>query len=285
MKLSRSLALAALLIVITAVSINCIQGSQPPQPSSSPAPTTEPLPANALTRDQQYNIYNIAVNEPYIRKMIPRLPGRTVIQAGDNWSYTNNYTLFMVTYMSCREIGPDFDRTKILPAAIILTGDNFSKAGVNVVAFVNTSANRVEYVGYVPRPGYPLDNLQFTSVDGGVQGTMPNGDVYYNLRNVTIVDTGYTSGMSLSPAEIDRATALAMTNATVQGYIDGHSASMRSTEVYSYETGWPYRYILTYPMVTIDVADGMTTYDTVYVLVDLRNNRVVGVTHGEPPIT
>ena len=51
--------------------------------------------------------------------------------------------------------------------------------------------------------------------------------------------------------------------------------------VYSYETGYPDRYVIAYPMLTIDVTDGLTDLDTIYVLTDLINNRVVRVEHGE----
>ena len=51
---------------------------------------------------------------------------------------------------------------RVLPAAVIVPG-NPGMAGINIVAFVNTSQNRVEYIGFVPRSGSPVDNTTFTS--------------------------------------------------------------------------------------------------------------------------
>jgi hypothetical protein len=72
-----------------------------------------------------------------------------------------------------------------------------------------------------------------------------------------------------------------MTNATVRKYIDSHQSTTRNISVYSYETGYPDRYVLAYPEVIIEVTDGPTRLDMIYVLLDLINNRVVRVEHGE----
>ena len=98
---------------------------------------------------------------------------------------------------------------------------------------------------------------------------------------MTIVDTGFIQGMSLSQDQIDQASPIAMMNATVRSYIGGHNAVMRNIAVQGFETGHPYRYVLAYPMVTIDVMGDGTRYDTIFVLADLKNNRVAGVEHGD----
>ncbi len=59
-----------------------------------------------------------------------------------------------VGYMSFHEAGPDFERTRVLPAAEIIPG-NASQAGVNLIAFVDPDQKRVAYIGFVPRPGVP----------------------------------------------------------------------------------------------------------------------------------
>ena len=97
---------------------------------------------------------------------------------------------------------------------------------------------------------------------------------------MTIVDTGFVPGISLSQEQIDQASPLAMMNSTVRGYIGSHNAVMRNITVHGFETGHPYRYVLAYPMITIDVMGDGTRYDTIFVLADLKNNKVAGVEHG-----
>jgi hypothetical protein len=140
----------------------------------------------------------------------------------------------------------------------------------------------VAYIGFVPRPGVPpAPGVTYSSFDAGVDEYDATTDVHRYYNNVTVVNTGYTKGMSLSQDQKDRLSLLAMMNATVQGYIGGHSPGAGNFSVHSYETGYPYRYILAYPLVVIDVTDGPTRYDTNYVLADLNDNRVVRVEHGE----
>ncbi len=98
---------------------------------------------------------------------------------------------------------------------------------------------------------------------------------------MTVVNTGYVKGMSLSRDQKDQAAMLAMANATVRGYIGAHQATTRNISVYSYETGYPDHYVLAYPEMIIEVTDGPTRLDMIYVLSDLINNRVVRVEHGE----
>jgi hypothetical protein len=282
MKFAHCLALVALLFVIVVTSINCVQNTTP-QPSPKPVatPTPGPAPAGNLTADQQMSIYNTAIADPYVRERIVRTAWRNTQQVGDKIVTNTSYMNGQVRYMTVRERGPDFERTRILPAAEIIPG-NISQAGVNLIAFVDPDQRRVAYVGFVPRTGIPpAPGVTYSSVDTGVDEYDATVDSHRYYNNVTVVYTGYTKGMSLSQDQKDRVSKLAMTNATVQRYIAGHSPGTSNFSVHSYETGYPYRYILAYPMVTIDVTDGPTRYDTIYVLADLINDRVVRVEHGE----
>jgi hypothetical protein len=280
MKLAQCLALMALLLMIVVTSINCVQDNTP-QPSASPSatPTGEPVPTGSLTQDQQLDIYNKAISDPCVKQLLPRMPGRTMqSNPAGGYNYSISFATGRVGYMTCHEIAPGIDRTRTLPAAEIIPG-NASQAGVNMIVYMDTTGNRVAFVGFVPRSGAPVDQLTFSPVEGGVEGRAHDGVIYYNLRNVTVVDTGYTPGMSLTNAQIDQATSLAMTNATVLGYVDGHNAVTRDINVSRYESGYEHRYALTYPLVTIDVTDGITHYDTIFIWVDPVNNRVMKVEH------
>ncbi|OPY30192.1 MAG: hypothetical protein A4E28_00438 [Methanocella sp. PtaU1.Bin125] len=279
-KAVKCLALTALILVIVATSINCVQQGTvtPAAPSPSPSPSPEPLPAGNFTADEQINIYNIATSNPYVKERILQTAWRSQHEEGGRLAVNTSYTTGGVVYMRFHEIAPGVDRMRVLPAAIIVPG-NPETAGINVIAFVNASESRVEYVGFVPRSGMPVNNATYTSTEYGLDERDPVWGLH-QYNNVTIVDTGFVRGMSLTGAQIDQANVLAMTNETVRGYPGTHNAVMRNVTVHAYETGHPYRYVLAYPMVTIDVMDGDTRYDTVFVLADLKNNKVAGVEHG-----
>jgi hypothetical protein len=282
MKLAHCLALMALVFVIVVTSINCVQNttSQP-----SPAPTATPTPAptqtGSLNISQQLSIYNTAIDDPYVRERIVKTAWRNTQRTGNELTTDTSYMMSKVSYMSIHETGPDFDRTRVLPAAEIIPG-NASQAGINVIAFVDPDQNRVAYIGFVPRPGVPpAPGTTFASVSTGVDEHDATGAIDRSYNNVTVVNTGYVKGMSLSQDQKDQASRLAMSNATVQGYIGSNQATMRNFSVHSFETGYPDRYILTYPEIIIDVTDGPTRLDIIFVLTDLINNRVVRVEHGE----
>jgi hypothetical protein len=282
MKLVQCLTLMALLVLIVTTSINCVQNNTP---QSSPVPTATPtlVPAatGSLTGDQQMRIFNIAIADPYVRERIVKTAWRNTQRVGNELTTNSSYLMGEVGYRSFRELGPDIDRSRVLPAAEIIAG-NGSEAGVNLLAFVDPDLKRVAYIGFVPRPGVaPAPGTTFTSVATGVDEHDATWDAHRYYNNVTVVNTGYVKGMSLSQEQKDRASALAMTNATVQGYIGAHQANMGNFSVYSYETGYPDRYILTYPEMIIEVTDGPTRLDMIYILIDLINNRVVRVEHGE----
>jgi hypothetical protein len=281
MKLVKCLALTALILVIVTTSINCIQQgpTSTPAPTSTPTPSPEPLPANNFTADQQISIYNTAASNPYVKERILQTAWRSQHEADGRLAVNTSYSMGSVVYMRFHEVAQGIDRIRVLPAAVIIPG-NAGMAGINIVAFVNTSQNRVEYIGFVPRSGSPIDNTTFTSTAYGLD----ERDPVWGLRqynNVTIVDTGFIQGMSLSQDQIDQASPIAMMNATVRSYVGGHNAVMRNIAVQGFETGHPYRYVLAYPMVTIDVMGDGTRYDTIFVLADLKNNRVAGVEHGD----
>lgn len=280
MKFVKSLALIALILVIVATSINCVQQGTvtPPAPTSTPSPSPEPLPASNFTADEQISIYNIAASNPYVKERILQTAWRSQHEADGRLEVNTSYSMGTVAYMRFHEIAPDIDRMSVLPAAVIVPG-NPDMAGINVIAFVNTSQNRVEYIGFVPRSGTPVNNATYTSTAYGLEERDPVWGLH-QYNNVTIVDTGFIPGMSLSGAQIDQANMLAMTNTTVRGYIGSHNAVMRNATIHGFETGHPYRYVLAYPMVTIDVTDGGTRYDTIFMLADLKNNKVAGVEHG-----
>jgi hypothetical protein len=282
MNLTKCLALIALILVIVTTSINCVQqGTVTPAatPSPAPSPSPEPLPANNFTADEQIRIYNIAASNPYVKDRILQTAWRTQHEEGGRLKVDTSYTLDRVVYMRFHELAPGMDRIRMLPAAIIICG-NPETTGINVIAFVNTSQGRVEYIGFVPRGGMPVDNATFTSTGTGLDERDPVWGLH-QYNNVTIMDTGFIPGMSLSTDQTDQASLLAMTNATVLGYIGSHNAAMRNITVYGFETGYPYRYVLAYPMVTIDVMGDGTRYDTIFVLADLKNNRIAGVEHGD----
>ncbi len=242
-------------------------------------PSPEPLPANNFTADQQISIYNTAASNPYVKERILQTAWRSQHEADGRLAVDTSYSMDSVVYMRFHEVAPGIDRMRVLPAAVIVPG-NPEMAGINIIAFVNTSQNRVEYIGFVPRSGTPVDNTTFTSTSIGLDERDPVWGLH-QYNNVTIVDTGFIPGMSLSQDQIDQASPMAMMNATVRGYIGGHNAVMRNITVHGFETGHPYRYVLAYPMVTIDVMGDGTRYDTIFVLADLKNNRVAGVEHGD----
>jgi hypothetical protein len=278
MKLSHCLALMALVFVIVVTSINCVQNNTP-QPSPTPAatPTPVPAPSGSLNISQQLSTYNTAIADPYVRDRIIKTAWRNA----QGLTTTTSYLMGNVSYMSFRETGPDFERTRVLPAAMIIPG-NASQAGVNLIAFVDPDLKRVAYIGFVPRPGVPpAPGTTFASVSTGVDEHDATGAIDRSYNNVTVVNTGYIKGMSLSQDQKDQASRLAMSNATVQGYIGSNQATMGNFSVYSFETGYPDRYILTYPEIIIEVTDGPTRLDMIYILLDLINNRVVRVEHGE----
>jgi hypothetical protein len=282
MKLAHCLALMALLLVIVATSINCVQNTTPqPSPAPTATPTPVPAPIGSLTWDQQLNIYNTAITDPYVRDRIVNTAWRNMQEINKGQVTNTSYMMGKVSYMTVHETGPDFDRTRVLPAAEIIPG-NPSQAGINLIAFVDPDQKRVADIGFVPRPGVPpAPGTTFTSVATGVDEYDTSGDVHRYYNNVTVVNTGYIKGMSLSQDQKDQAAMLAMTNATVRGYIDSHQSSTRNVSVSSYETGYPNRYILAYPEMIIEVTDGPTRLDMIYVLLDLINSRVVRVEHGE----
>jgi hypothetical protein len=282
MKLAHCLALLALLLVIVGTSINCVQNTTTtPQPSPGATPTPMPLPGGSLTWDQKLSIYNTAIADPYVRERMVRTAWRNTQQVGDKLVTNVSYLMGEVGYMSFHETGPGYDRTSVLPAAEIIPG-NASQAGVDLIAFVDPDQKRVVYIGFVPRPGVaPAAGVTYASIATGVDEHDATWDSHHYYNNVTVVYTGYVKNMSLSQDQKDQATRLALSNATVQGYIGNHQAVLRDFYVYSYETGYPDRYILAYPLLTIDVTDGITTYDTIYVQTDLINDRVTRVEHGE----
>jgi hypothetical protein len=279
MKLVKCLALTALILVIVTTSINCVQqGTVTPAATSSPTPSPEPLPANNFTADQQISIYNTAASNPYVKERILQTAWRSQHEADGRLAVNTSYSMGSVVYMRFHEVAPGIDRMRVLPAAVIVPG-NPGMAGINIVAFVNTSQNRVEYIGFVPRSGMPVANTMFTSTSTGLDERDPVWGLH-QYNNVTIVDTGFIPGMSLSQPQIDQANALAITNTTVRGYLGTHNAEMGNITVQGFETGHPYRYVLAYPMVTINVIGDGTRYDTIFVLADLKNNKVAGVEHG-----
>jgi hypothetical protein len=282
MKLVKCLALMALLLFIVATSINCVQNTTPhPSPASGATPTPEPAPTGSLTWDHQLNIYNTAIADPYVRERMVKTAWRNTQQIGNELVTNTSYMMGTVGYMSFRETGPDFEHTRVLPAAEIITG-NASQAGTNLIAFVDPDQRRVVYIGFVPRPGVaPAPGTTFDSVATGVDEHDATWDVHRVYNNVTIVNTGYVKGMILSQDQKDQAAFMAMRNGTVLGYIDGHAATATNISVYSYETGYPDRYVITYPEMIIEVTDGPTRLDMIYVLLDLINDRVVRVEHGE----
>jgi hypothetical protein len=277
MKLVQCLALMALLLFIVATSINCVQNNTP-QPSPAPAatPTPEPGPTGSLTQEQQLSTYSTAIADPYVLDRVKKTAWRTIQQYG-----STSYEKGEVGYMSFHEQSPGVDRIRVLPAVEIIPGIA-SEAGVNLIAFVDPDQDRVVGIGFVPRPGVPpAPGTTFASVDTGVDEHDSAGDVHRYYNNVTIVNTSYVKGMSLSQDQKDQASFLAMRNGTVREYIDSHQATAGNISVNSYETGYPDRYVLAYPEIIIEVTDGPTRLDMIYVLLDLINNRVVRVEHGE----
>jgi two-component sensor histidine kinase len=199
MKLVHCLALVALIFLVEATSINCVQNNSPhPTPAPAATPTGTPVPGGYMTTDQQYSIYNTAIQDPYVRERIVKTAWRNAQQV-DNKIVTNtSYAPGKVRYMSVYERGPDFERTRVLPAAEIIPG-NGSQAGVNLIAFVDPDQKRVAYIGFVPRPGVPpAPGVTYSSFDAGVDEYDATTDVHRYYNNVTVVNTGYTKGMSLS---------------------------------------------------------------------------------------
>jgi hypothetical protein len=287
MKLAHCLALMALLFVVVVTSINCVQNNTPqPSPTASPsgAPTAVPTPSGSLTWDQQLNTYNTALQDPYVHDSVIKTAWRSAHEVGGQIVIDTNYIMGQVSYMSVHEYGPDFDRIRVLPAAEIVPG-NISQAGVNVIAFVDPELKRVVDIGFVPRPGIaPAPGVTYTSMDGGVDELEPVWGSHHYYNNVTILDTGFKKGMTLTDSQKDQMSMLALTNETVRGLISGHKGTISNFTVYSYETGYPNKYIVTYPMATIDVTDIGMKYAPIYVLIDLNNNRVFRIESGEPPI-
>ncbi len=282
MKLSHCLALMALLIIIVATSINCVQNTATPQPTLAPGatPTPVPMPAGSLTWDQQLSIYNTAIQDPYVRDRMVKTAWRNTEQIGDQLVTKLDYIMGEVGYMRFHEAGPGYERDRVLPAAEIIPG-NASQAGVNLIAFVDPDQKRVAYIGFVPRPGIaPAPGVTFTSVDAGLEEYEPTWGTSRYYNNVTVVDTGFKKDMSLSQDQKDQALRLALANATVQGYVGSHQAVPGNFSVYSYEAVYPYHYVIAYPMLIIYATEGPAALDTIYVMTDLINNRVFRVEHG-----
>jgi hypothetical protein len=256
---------------------NCVQEAAV---VPSPSPTREPVPAAALSFDEKMGLYNIAAADPYVQERILKVGWRNVEQAGDRYQTSIQYSPGDVAYGLFTESGPGLNRTRTLPAVEIIAG-NASEAGINVIAYVEPGPKRVAYVGFVPRQGIPASDSAFAAVPGGVDEYRAGADLHRRYDNVTIVDTGYVRGMSLPQAEIGRVTQIALDNASLQQALRGHQARVDNVSVYSYEAGYPGRYILAYPMVVIDAVDGGTVYETLGVLVDGLSGRVVSIRHGE----
>ena len=177
MKLVKCLALTALILVIVTTSINCVQQgtvtpAASPSPSPSPTPALEPLPQNTFTVDEQFRIYNTAKSNPYVKKRIAQTAWRSQHEVDGNYTVDTNYSMDSVVYMRFHEIAPGIDCIRVLPAAIIVPCNSVT-AGINIIAFVNTSQNRVEYIGFVPRSGTPVANTTFTSTSTGLDERDP----------------------------------------------------------------------------------------------------------------
>jgi hypothetical protein len=282
MKLSHCLALMALIIMIVVTSINCVQNTTTPQPTLAPGatPTPVPMPAGSLTWDQQLSIYNTAIQDPYVRDRMVRTAWRNTEQVDDQLVTNLSYIMGEVGYMRFHEAGPGYERDRILPAAEIIPG-NASQSGINLLAFVDPDRKKVAYIGFVPRPGVPpAPGVTFSSTDGGLDEYEPTWDTHRYYNNVTVVDTGFQKGMSLSQDQRDQAIRLALANATVQGYVGSYQAVPGDFNVYSYEAVYPYHYLIAYPMLTVYATEGGGAKDTIYVMTDLVNNKVFRVEHG-----
>jgi len=272
----------ALILGLTLALSGCVQNatvapSVTPTPQPCSTPQVSPLPE--LTMDQKMDLYFLASSDPYVQERALRIGWRNAQQNGTNYTTTIQESYGNVTYDKCVERGPGSNRTAVLPAVRIVAG-NASEAGIDLVAFVDQGARRVVYIGFVPRPGAPVNDSAFTAVPGGVDEYRPSWDMHRSYDNVTIVDTGYTKGVPLSRAEADHVAAVALNDSGVLSYFGG-PARVSDVSVYSYEAGYPDRYILAYPMVALDGSGSSGTPVTLHVLVDGHSDRVVGIRQGD----
>lgn len=209
---------------------------------------------------------NKAIDNPYVKKRL--------ISVG--WRDISNVPVKVadVLYVPVHEKAPGYDVEGSLPAVIIVPG-NASEAGINVIAYFD--GDRVAYVGFIPRAGVNATGATYYPFERGVAERVPGFKTDRLYENVTILDTGYVLGQNLSSEEDMVIRSVAVGNESVKKKIQGHAYVVRNVTIYGSERGYPDRYIEAYPMVTIDILDGGSLIDTLDILVDGRNGRVIAV--------
>jgi hypothetical protein len=267
-----------LVVLVAAAAANCVQKNPVASPTATPAPalTLTPTPAyvspHQFSVEQSYAMGNLALDNPYVRKRCVSVGWRDIsdvpVKVAD------------VLYMDVHEKAPGYDVVRSLPAVVIVVG-NASQAGINVIAYLD-NGSRVAYVGFVPREGINATGASYYSTGQGVGERIPGHTTDRIYENVTILDTGYVHGQNLSQDEGMVIRSIAVGNESVKKLIAGHAYVVKNVTVTGIERGYPDRYIDTYPVVTIDIMDGGSMMDTIDVLVDGRNGKVLGISHKSP---
>lgn len=265
-----------LIVLVAAASANCVQRNQVSSPTATPAPTLTPTPAyvspHQFDDEQSYAMGYLALDNYYVKKRCISVGWRDIsdvpVKVAD------------VLYMGVHEKAPGYDVVRSLPAVVIVVG-NASQAGVNVIAYLD-NGSRVAYVGFVPREGINATGASYYSTGQGVGERIPGHTVDRIYENVTIIDTGYVHGQNLSQEEDMVVRSVAVGNESVKKLIEGHAYVVKNVTVTGIERGYPDRYIEAYPVVTIDIMDGSSLTDTIDILVDGRNGKVVGISHKSP---
>lgn len=282
MRLFNKYGILIFILCIATISANCVQ-SPPVSPSAVPtaepsaiptvSPTSLPAASKNFTYEEKLDIINKVFDNPYVHDRLIKIGWRNIadvpVSAND------------VVYMTCHEVAPGVDVTRVLPAVVITEG-NAGDAGINLIAFYDTGRKRVAYIGFVPRSGVPLYGTTITSTGTGVIEQIAGSGAIHEYRNVTIVDTGYVKGRSLSAEEGHVVRSIAVGNTTVKNLIGTHQYIVNNTTIYSAERGLPDRYIIAYPEVIIEMFDGGDAWDTIHVLVDGRYGRVLSIRTYEP---
>lgn len=209
--------------------------------------------SQTMTEDQRSRAISIATADLFDNEQI-RMMTNTI--------YQTYHVKDVLPPSPFHEVGPDLDRNRSLPAVEFVIG-NESEPGVNILAFVNLDQGRVVYIGFIKR--------------ADVRGVLSQ-DVH---TNISITDTGYHAGDTLTGAQKDKAVRIARENQTVQEKMRGmHSnATYRvngvSVSDISFFKGND-MYIGAYPV--IQFMEESSIYEgglTVYVTVDPDRGKVV----------
>jgi hypothetical protein len=203
-----------------------------------------------LTDQQKTRAIAIALDNPIVRSEVWN------IVPWPNGTYHIKGVLPSATF---REVGPNIDRNRTLPAVEFVSG-NESEKGQNVLAFVDLLQNRVAYVGHTKR--------------ADAYGQVPPEDYF----NTSIAWTGYHDGQVLSDEQKAKAVRLALEDKAVQELMGGRSYSVMGDVIVTYCGVYKDNksYTGAYPYVRFTQGTPMNQADAqVFVVVDIDRDEVI----------